>query len=94
MAYRLRTTKQFEKDVKRCIKRGLSMDKLRRAMELLEQNGSLPDNYRPHLLHGKRDGQWECHIEPDWLLIWEQYEEELLMLMINTGSRSDLFGKK
>ena len=48
MAYRLRTTKQFKKDVKRCIKRGLSMDKLRRAMELLEQNGSLPDNYRPH----------------------------------------------
>ena len=70
------------------------MDKLRRAMELLEQNGSLPDYYSPHLLHGKRDGQWECHIEPDWLLIWEQYEEELLMLMINTGSHSDLFGKK
>ena len=65
-----------------------------RAMELLEKNGFLPDSYRPHLLHGKRDGQWECHIEPDWLLIWEQYEEELLMLMINTGSHSDLFGKK
>ena len=70
------------------------MDKLRRAMELLEKNGFLPDCYRPHLLHGKRDGQWECHIEPDWLLIWEQYEEELLMLMVNTGSHSDLFGKK
>lgn len=93
MAYKLRTTKQFEKDVKRCIKRGLPLDKLRKVMELLEKDGFLPQSYRPHLLHGNRKGQWECHIEPDWLLIWEQYEDELLMLMINTGSHSDLFGK-
>lgn len=93
MAYKLRTTKQFEKDVKRCIKRGLPLDKLRKVMELLEKDGFLPQSYRPHLLHGNRKGQWECHIEPDWLLIWEQYEVELLMLMINTGSHSDLFGK-
>lgn len=62
-------------------------------MELLEKDGFLPQSYRPHLLHGNRKGQWECHIEPDWLLIWEQYEDELLMLMVNTGSHSDLFGK-
>ena len=93
MAYKLRTTKQFEKDVKRCFKRGLPLDKLRKVMELLEKDGFLPQSYRPHLLHGNRKGQWECHIEPDWLLIWEQYEDELLMLMINTGSHSDLFGK-
>ena len=93
MAYKLRTTKQFEKDVKRCLKRGLPIVKLRKVMELLEKDGFLPQSYRPHLLHGNRKGQWECHIEPDWLLIWEQYEDELLMLMVNTGSHSDLFGK-
>ena len=91
MAYRLRTTNRFEKDVKRCIKRGLDISKLRRAMELLKEDGKLPPQYRPHVLRGDRVGQWECHIEPDWLLIWEQNDEELILLMINTGSHSDLF---
>ena len=54
MAYKLRTTKQFEKDVKRCFKRGLPLDKLRKVMELLEKDGFLPQDYRPHLLHGNR----------------------------------------
>ena len=91
MAYRLRTTNRFEKDVKRCIKRGLDISKLRHAMELLKEEGKLPPMYRPHILRGDRARQWECHIEPDWLLIWEQNDEELILLMINTGSHSDLF---
>jgi len=91
MAYRLKTTHRFEKDVKRCIKRGLDMGKLQEAMTILKDFGKLPPKYRPHLLCGNRVGQWECHIEPDWLLIWEQNDEELVLLMINTGSHSDLF---
>lgn len=91
MAYRLKTTNRFEKDVKRCIKRGLDISKLRKTMELLKEYGKLPSQYRPHVLRGDRIGQWECHIEPDWLLIWEQNDEELILLMINTGSHSDLF---
>lgn len=91
MAYRLRTTHRFEKDVKRCIKRGLDIGKLRIAMEILKEEGKLPAMYRPQILRGNRAGQWECHIEPDWLLIWEQNDEELILLMINTGSHSDLF---
>ena len=63
-------------------------------MLLLERDGSLPAIYRPHKLTGDRRGQWECHIEPDWLLIWEQYDDELVLIMINTGSHSDLFSKK
>jgi len=62
MAYKLFTTHQFEKDLKRCKKRGLPMDKLK----------EVPTQFRPHLLHGNRDGQWECHIQPDWLLIWNR----------------------
>jgi addiction module toxin, relE/stbE family len=45
------------------------------------------------LLHGNRDGQWECHIQAHWLLIWEQNNTELTLLMMNTGTHADLFGK-
>jgi len=94
MAYKIKTTKTFDKDIARCIKRGYPMDKLQVAMKLLEQDGCLPAEYRPHKLHGDRKGQWECHIQPDWLLIWEQHETELILIMLNTGTHSDIFSKK
>ena len=64
------------------------------AMDLLEANGSLPAKYHPHKLSGNLNGIWECHIQPDWLLIWEQHDQELILVMLNTGSHSDLFSKK
>jgi mRNA interferase YafQ len=93
MAYTIKTTKTFDKDMERCIKRGYPMDDLRTAMKLLERDGSLPAEYRPHKLKGDRKNQWECHIKPDWLLIWEQHDQDLILVMINTGTHSDLFGK-
>lgn len=59
---------------------------------MLEKDGSLPPSYRPHKLSGQYQNAWECHIEPDWLLIWEQNDEELILLFVNTGTHSDLFG--
>ena len=50
--YKIKTTHQFEKDLLRCKKRGYPMDKLRKVIQLLEQNGSLPSQYRPHVLQG------------------------------------------
>ena len=94
MAYKISTTHQFEKDLKRCIKRGYPMDEFRTVILLLERDGQLPEVYRPHMLHGDRQGQWECHIQPDWLLIWKQIGNELELLMLNTGTHSDLFSKK
>ena len=47
-----------------------------------------------YMLHGDRQGQWECHIQPDWLRIWKRIGDELELLMLNTGTHSDLFGKK
>lgn len=93
MAYKLRTTHQFEKDLKRCKKRGLPMDKFKEVIKELVPNGKVPASFKPHLLHGNRNGQWECHIQPDWLLIWEQNNTELTLLMLDTGSHADLFGK-
>ena len=94
MAYKISTTHQFERDLKRCIKRGYPMDEFRTVVQLLERDGRLPEVYQPHMLHGDRQGQWECHIQPNWLLIWKQIGNELELLMLNIGPHSDLLGKK
>ena len=91
--YKLATTKRFDKALRLCEKRGYPIEKLQKAISLLVQNGSLPATYRPHVLHGNHHGEWEAHIESDWLLIWEQNDDELTLLMLTTGTHSDLFGK-
>ena len=92
MRYSVDTTRKFDKALKRCIKRGLDMSKFKECVKTLSENGSLPPKYRPHKLSVKFDRAWECHIEPDWLLVWEQNDSELTLLMIDTGTHSDIFG--
>ena len=94
MKYKIIPSKRFEKDMKRCQKRGYNMQLIKDAIMLLAETGTLPSEYKPHQLHGDRKGQWECHIQPNWLLIWEQREQELILVMLNTGTHSDLFSKK
>ena len=94
MKYKIIPSKRFEKDMKRCQKRGYNMQLIKDAILLLAETGTLPSEYKPHLLHGDRKGQWECHIQPNWLLIWEQHDQELILVMLNTGTHSDLFSKK
>ena len=91
MSYTILTTNQFKKDLKRCHKRGLPMDILKQAIDILKETGTLPASYKPHKLRGNRQGQWECHLQPDWLLVWEQNDTELILLMLNTGTHSDIF---
>ena len=91
--YSINYTNRFNKDLKRCKKRGLDIQLIQDAVALLAATGTLPAQYRPHRLSGNRQGQWECHIQPDWLMIWEQNDAELVLLMTNTGTHSDLFGK-
>ena len=59
--YSIDTTKRFDKDLKRCLKRGLDLQHIYDAIALLRTTGTLPTKYRPHRLSGNRDGQWECH---------------------------------
>ena len=83
-------TLQFENNA--IIRRNYPMDDLRKVMTLLMETGTLPTTYRPHKLQGKKGNvTWECHIQPDWLLVWEQHGEELIMLMLDTRTHSDLF---
>ena len=94
MKYKIIPSKRFEKDMKRCQKRGYNMQLIKDAIMLLAETGTLPSEYKPHQLHGDRKGQWECHIQPDWLLIWEKHDQMLILVMLNTGTHSDLFSKK
>lgn len=92
--YSVDTTKRFDKDLKRCVKRGLNLQFVYDAIALLRTTGTLPQQYRPHKLSGDLDGIWECHIQPDWLLVWEIRDQELVLVLLNTGTHSDLFSKK
>ncbi len=92
--YTIRFTGEFKRQMKMCERRGYDMELLREAIRILSTEGKLPEKYLPHQLHGNRNGQWECHIQPNWLLVWEQNNQELVLMMLNTGTHSDLFSKK
>ena len=84
-------TKSFRKDTELCKKRGYDMQLLREAIHLLETNGCLPASYRSHKLSGNYEGTWEAHLKGDWLLLWKQNDEELVLLFTGTGTHSDIF---
>jgi mRNA interferase YafQ len=73
------------------MKRGLDLNAFQTVVEMLASTGTLPPKYKPHRLKGKYYGLWECHISPDWLLVWEQHDEELLLVLVDTGTHSDIF---
>ena len=91
--YIIRTTREFDVSLRRCIRQGRDIKIFRETAEILAEHGSLPPEYNPHMLSGQFEGYWECHISSDWLLIWDQNDCELTLLMTDTGTHSDLFGK-
>ena len=91
MKYTIRFSGQFKKSYKLCKRRGYDMTKLQTVMYILGEHGVLPAEYRPHILSGNWAGVWECHIDSDWLLLWERNEKELILLLLDTGTHSDVF---
>ena len=85
----IQTTRQFEKDVKLCQKRRKDLDKLWKVVETLAEEKDLEPKHKPHLLSGDWSGFWECHVESDWLLIYQLSETTLKL--VRTGTHSDLF---
>jgi mRNA interferase YafQ len=82
-------TRRFEKDVKKMIKRGVSFDVFKGIIEKLASDQTLDPKYRDHKLKGDYSGVRECHIEPDWLLLYINHPDELIL--VRTGTHSDLF---
>ena len=89
--YDLDMTGQFKKDIKKAKKRGLDIPKLYELVDLLLNGEKLPENYHDHLLSGEYNGLRECHIQPDWLLIYDRAETIRLITLQRTGTHSDLF---
>ena len=85
----VRYSSQFKKDVKLAIKRGYKIELLHRIMKALENEEVLEAKYKEHYLVGNYKGYLECHIEPDWLLIYKINGNELYFA--RTGTHSDLF---
>jgi mRNA interferase YafQ len=86
---RITQTSQFKKDFRKQIKRGKDPQKLFAFVELLVSEQPIPSRYRDHVLLGNWSGRRDCHLEPDWLLIYQLTEVEVILE--RTGSHSDLF---
>ena len=82
---------QFKKDFKLCEKRHLPTKDLEAVMLTLLNDQPLAPKHKAHLLSGRLAGHWECHIRPNWLLIWVRNEEAGELHFVRTGTHSDLF---
>ncbi len=86
----VRYSTRFKKDFKTCVKRSYKMSLLQQAIDTLRIPAQLPLKNKDHNLSGNYSGYRECHIEPDWLLIYKQTDDELRL--DRTGTHADLFG--
>ncbi len=85
------STTSFKKDLKRVQKRGKDLNKLMAVIELLRNQTPLPPKYKDHSLSGKYAGYRDCHIEPDWILVYRIENNQLQLILAYTGTHSDLF---
>ncbi len=84
-------TKQFKKDFKRCTKRGLPLASLQSILDFLLEGKPLAERHRDHPLKGDYVHHRECHIQPDWLLIYQKDDARRILKLVRTGTHSDLF---
>lgn len=91
MKFEVIYTGQFKKDVKLLKKQGKNIDKLFNVIEKLANGETLDPKNRDHSLSGNFSNYRECHVGPDWLLIYQKNESALVLLLVQTGSHSDLF---
>lgn len=91
--YKIFYTNRMKKDVKLMKRRGKDLNRLIRVLSLLAEGNPLPVQYRDHPLTGNLQDFRECHVEPDWLLMYQIHEDTLILSATATGTHSDLFGK-
>ena len=91
--YDIVSSGSFRKDLKLAKRRGLPLKDFYDVVTMLAEDQPLPANLRNHLLSGDYKGYWECHINPDWLLLYEKDTEIRIISLYRTGTHSDLFEK-
>ncbi len=85
-------TSKFKKDYKLAMKRNLDINLLDDVIRILASGESLPEKYNDHQLGGNFKGYRECHIQPDWLLVYSIEDNDLFLVLTRTGTHSDIFG--
>lgn len=90
MSFEIRWTARFKKDYKTAMRRGQPMEELDEVIRLLAEGEELPEKYRDHALVGNWLGHRECHIRPDWLLVYAVNSRTLVLTLARTGTHSDL----
>lgn len=93
--YNIKFTKEFKKSFKKLTKQGKNMDKLFSVVDMLSRMQQLDPKYKDHALYNDKrfSGCRDCHIEPDWVLIYKYLNNELVLLLVNTGSHSEVLDK-
>ena len=91
MIYQLKKTSQFKSSFKLAKKRRLNLSLLEEVVEKLRTDKPLEEKYHNHELTGNFKGVWECHIQPDWLLLYLKDNDVLVLTLGNTGTHSDIF---
>ena len=91
MKYEIEITSKFKRDYKQLKKRNYDMTLLKEAIDIIAKGECLPERFSDHALNGNYVGYRECHIEPDWLLIYRTEKKTLVLVLTRTGTHSDLF---
>ena len=91
--YRIEFTAEMKRNVKLMKKRGKDISKLTAVLDLLASGNPMPELYKDHSLSGNLKDFRECHIEPDWLLMYQIHEDVLILTATATGTHADLFGR-
>jgi mRNA interferase YafQ len=89
--YQIQATNKFKRSLELSYNRNLDLELLKEVIYTLAKGEKLNKKYRVHSLLGYEIVVWECHIKPDWLLLWQQIDDELILILLDTGTHSDLF---
>ncbi|MDR2147883.1 MAG: type II toxin-antitoxin system YafQ family toxin [Tannerella sp.] len=90
--YKVKPTKKFRKDFKRIVSDKKLVDEISVVVDLLSANNNpLPEKYQDHQLKGKYAAYRECHVRPDWLLVYQKNKNELVLLLVRTNTHSEIF---
>ncbi len=89
--YKVRYHSKFKKDYKKILSRGYDVSQLEKVIRLLADGKKLPEKYKDHNLIGNYKDYRECHINPDWLLVYKIKQDELVLALARTGTHSDIF---
>ena len=91
MKYIVEPTNKFKKDLKICKNRGYDLNKITEVIKKLANGEQLEEKFRDHTLTGNWNNYRECHITSDWILIYQYYDDELILFLTRTGTHSDLY---